>query len=462
MSISVEITSSLGRRLTVKVPAEKVNEMVNDQLSRMTHTIKLDGFRKGKIPRKVMEQRFGKAAHAEAVEKLLQSSLQNALREEKLHPATMPTVQSLKAEPGMPLEYNVTFDVYPEIKLKDISGVTLEKHVVTIENADVERVLEQMRKQHVLWEDVQRPAQLGDRLTVDMQGLLHGETVEKAHDKNVQIVLDETTMPKSFLALVGASAGDAITLDLTQDKAASPQTLSHVLVTIHAVAEPKLPEIDAEFALKLGTTEGGVDALRADVRKHMEQEIQNVLKNRLKEQVFNALLERHPLELPQGLLDEECRHMEEDLRKRIKQETQQKTAVQLSKTDREKIQEIARRRITLGLLLSTLIEENHLKADEKQVMEQITRLMGAFENTGNMRETLLQNPKLMEQIRSQVLENQAVDHLLTQVTFHEKPISYSDALELSKKVHDHHDHDHHDHDHHDHDHHHGPSDAPIR
>lgn len=452
MSVSVEIISSLSRRLTIKVPAEQVREKVKAQLARISQKAKIDGFRPGKIPASVIEKRFGALAHSEAIDELLQSSLRKALLDENLHPATQPVVQSLKAEPNMPLEYNVTFDIFPEIKLVPLSDVTLEKLIVPIEEADVDQVLQQMRQLHVLWEDVQRPAQVGDRITVDIQGMLNGEPVEKLHDKNVPLVLDEATLPPVFLGLIGAQTGDSITLDLSKDKnAPAAQGVSHLLVTIHAVAESKLPEVDTAFAKKLGVVGDSVEALRADVRKHMTQEVDRVLKGRLKEQVLEALVAHHPLELPHAAIEEEFRHLENDLRQRIKQETKQKTDVQLSKTDREKLQSIARRRVALGLIFPTIIKEYKLKADDKRVAEHINRLMGAFENSETMLKSLSQNPKMMEQIQAQVLEEQAVDKLLSQVQFKEKTISYQQALELGKAPHDH---KHHGHDH--------PSDAPVR
>jgi trigger factor len=433
MSVFVEITSSLGRRLTVSVPVEQVKAATQAELTKIARTAKIDGFRAGKIPTSVIEKRFGTYAHSEAVEKLLQSSLRDALIAENLHPAATPVVQSLKAEPGKAIEYNVTFDVYPEVKLQNLSDAALEKPTVTITEADVDQVLNQIRQQHVLWEEVVRPAAIGDRLTVDIQGMLNDQPVEQLNDKNTHLVLDETALPAEFLVLQGTQAGDTITLSLPANQtAAAKQVVSHLLVTVHAIAEPKLPELDAEFAKKFGLAEASVESLRTEVRNHMQKETEQVIKNKLKEQVIEILLQRHSIEIPHSMLDEEVQHLEKDLRERIKQESKQKTNVQLSKTDREKLQEVAQRRVTLGLIFPTVIKENNITADQERINAHLKQLMAAFEHSGNISETLMQDKDMMMRIQSQVLEEQVIDHLLKQVQLTEKAISYTEALELGK------------------------------
>jgi trigger factor len=449
MSVFVEITSSLGRRLAVSVPVAQVAEAVKTQLNKIARTAKIDGFRPGKIPMSVIEKRFGNYAHSEAVEQLLQSSLRDALIAENLQPAATPVVQSLKAEPGAAIEYSVIFDVYPEVILQDLSDVALEKLLVSINESDVDMVLDQMRKLHVLWEEVKRPAEIGDRLAVDLQGMLNDKPVEQLNDKNTYIVLDETALPAEFLVLKGAQAGDVVTVTLPTSK--TSQSVSHILVNVHAVAEPKLPEIDGEFAKKFGLAEANVESLRKEVRSHMEREAGQVVKNRLKEQVIEALLQRHSLELPHSMIDEEFHQLEKDLRERIKQESKQKTNVQLSKADREKLQEIAQRRVTLGLIFPTIIKENNITVDQTRITDHVNHLMSAFEHSGNIDQSLLQNKELMMRIQSQVLEEQVIEHLVKQMRLTEKTISYTEALELGKTPAAEHKRTHH-----------GPSDAPLR
>jgi trigger factor len=442
MSVSVEITSSLGRRLTISVPAEKVEETVQNRLQQLARTSKIAGFRPGKIPVSVIKKQPALAdrARSEAIETLIQSSLQEALAAEKLHPIGHSTIQSIKADDGMPLEYRVDFDISPEIKLNNVDRISVEKLRVPIEESDIDRVLEQMRKLHALWQEVQRPAQMGDRLTVDLQGLLNGEPIAQPSDKNVFLMLDETTLPPGFAVLNGSKAGDVITIDLQNKTQNKNPPMDQVRATVRAVAEPKLPEIDAAFAKKLGVAEGKIESLRNEVRKHMEQELERFLKNELKQQILDGLVKHHPIaELPKALVDEEYQHLTQDVLAKIKQQNPKLANPQLPKADQEKLLGIAKHRITLGLLFPTIIKENNIKLDQQRVIAQVGRIAGTVENAANIMKTLTSNKEWMERIQTQVLEEQVVEHLLTQVQVTEKTISYAEALEWSKHGHRHHD-----------------------
>lgn len=216
MDISVEITGSLARRLTVAVPASEINNAIQKRIQKLTKTAKLDGFRPGKIPAKVIQQRFGDAIRGEAIEEVLQSSLRTALTQEKLQPAEPPTIQSLEADEGQPLKYSAIFEVYPEVHVNSLANVTLEKTVVAIEDADIARVLDQMRKQHAEWEEVNRPIQLGDKVTMDFIRVIDDKPQADTEQKNVSLILDEGRIPAGFDKLIGAKAGDEVTIDLPE------------------------------------------------------------------------------------------------------------------------------------------------------------------------------------------------------------------------------------------------------
>jgi trigger factor len=446
MSVFVEITSSLGRRLTVSVPAPEVTKAIKSQLTRLAQKAKIPGFRPGKIPPRVIEQRFGGLARGEAIEELLQSSLRQALIEEKLQPAETPTVQSLKADPDMPLEYTATFEIYPQVQLRDLTDVKLEKWVVSITEDDVSQVLGQMRKMHVTWEETSRPAEFGDRLTADLQGLNQGEPIAELTEKNTFLILDEAALPPGFSALIGAQVGDTVTIELPKESS----NVSQAQVFIHKIEQAKLPELDAEFAKKMGLADGNAEALQAEVRKHIEQELAQLIKSRLKAQIIDALLAHHSIELPRAMVDEEFQQMEKDLRARVKEEAKQKNNVQLSKADREKLLVIARQRVTLGLLFPAIIKAHDIKLDSDLVTAQLERLKSAFENAEDMLGALTNDKNLMMRIQSQVLEDQVVERLLQQVRFTEKTLTYSEALQLSQEEKNGHTHRHH------------PPDAPVR
>lgn len=365
MSVFVEITSSLGRRLTVSVPADQIEKAMQPRLAKLAKTAKLPGFRAGKIPAGVIAKQYGAAVRGETIEELLDSSLRAALQQENLQPAAMPVIQSLKADPGMPLEYSVTFEIYPEVQLKSLAGVTIEKLIVPIEEADVDRVLEQMRVQH------------------------------------------------------------------------------------------QATAIDEAFAKKLGIPDGDLAKLRDEVRKHMTQQLEGFVKNNQKNQIIDALLKHHTLEIPKTMVNEELQHMEQALLKKIKQQNPAMAKPALPAGEHAKLVQTAERRVALGLLFSTLIKENNIKADPARMKVYLERMFGAFEHAEKMLPSLLKDQAFMAQIRSQILEEQVVEHLLGQVQFVDKNMPYTEALEASKTAYidpDHsmehvHSHEHHDHDH---------------
>lgn len=466
MQVFVEITSSLGRRLKVIVPTHEVEIAVQARLQQLAGKIKMDGFRPGKAPMRVIEQRFAAPARSEAIEKLLETSLQKALIEEKLYPAETPTVQSIKAEPGQPLEYTVAFEACPDIQLHSLSGISLEKLVAPIAETDVDAAVEQIRKLHALWNEVQRPAELGDKLTVDIQGIIAGQPAEHLQDKNASLILDEATLPPGFIELVGAKVGDSITIKLPKPETAAEdqsKVVSEAVVKIHAIAAPELPIIDAEFAHKLGIPEGDVNVLRDEVRKQMEQQLAQGIRNQLKEQVIDALLERHPLELPKTMVDEETKRLEQDLRERIAQEMHQTNKnIQLPAGELATLQKIARKRTALGLLFPAVIRAHNIKVGQAQLQNYLARLASTFDQADDTIKKLINNKEFLGRIQSQLLEEEVIDRLLKQVNFIEKNVSYTEALALLKSAQQGHDHDPslcNDPSHH---HHHQPSADPIR
>lgn len=467
MQISIEITSSLGRCVTVTVPTEQVEQAVKNRLQNLGRTAKIDGFRPGKIPEKVIKERFGEAVRAESVEETIQSSLQETLKKENLHPAQRPEIQSLEAEEGKPLKYSVTFEVYPEIDPllpNRLAKVALEKMVVTVADADIDDVLEKMRKQHTIWNEVERPAQMSDQVTFDVFVKTPDAEQPTKQQENAAVVLDAAHLPKGLMVLEGAKVGDEITLDLMPEQAKDeagtqrPQFIAH----INKIAEAQLPELDADFAEKLGI-EGGMGALRDQVRKHLEQEVDAVVKNKLKKQVIDKLIELHPLELPKALVNAEAGHLEKELREKLQKEIGRDDIGELPAETKEKALETARRRVTISLLFAEIVRLQNLKVDEERVHKHVERIASQFEDMRATINLLYGYKDVMNSIRAQVMEEQVVEKLLEQVQFTEQPTAYADVVKLGAAGaghahlgHEHHVHDEncdHDHDHeHQHDH----------
>ncbi len=452
MRVSVEITSSLGRRMTVVVPAAQIENQVQARLEKLSHTANLPGYRRGKVPQKVVAQQYGAAARSEALDEILQSSLGDALVQEKLQPAGMPVVQSFKADPGHPLEYSVTFEITPEVHVKDISDVAIEKLVAPIEESDVIRVLEQIRGQHVEWEEVQRPATMGDKITADIQRLVDGQPDANVQERNTFFIMDEKTLQAGFSALLNTKAGDRIVVDLPSqqlDQNNEAKTFQ-VAVKVIAVFAPKLPALSDDFATKLGVT-GGLEALRQEIQKQMQHELERVLNSKLKEQIINVLIERHTFELPKSMIDAEYQRLEQELIANIEKQTKQKIKPdQIAEADRNYLSNMAQRRVTLGLLFSALVKQHNISIDKARVQAQIAHIVGSFENPEEIAKMVYSNKNMMSNIHSQVLEEQIVEQLLKQIQYKEKNVSYAEVMELNKpttheQVHVHDEHCNHDH-----------------
>lgn len=421
IQVSVEITSSLGRRLNVTVPAERFEQAVKERIQRIAKTAKIDGFRPGKLPIKTAEKMFAEGARAEATEKLLQSTLQEALIQEKLQPAGYPTIESLKADAGAPLQYTAAFEVFPEVQLKSLDDVTLEKLVVSLTDADVTKVLEQMRKQHAQWEEVQHAAEMSDRVTFDLN-----------EQKGLQLIIEEGAMPAEFIVLKGKKVGDEAKVQW-QGKEAT--------VKVIKVEAAKLPEIDNEFAKRLGVKDATVAGLNTEVRQHLQTELDRVLQGKLKSQLLEKLIECNPVELPKSAVDAEYEYLAKDFRERVKKQFGQEVK-DLPDSIKQQTQDDARRRVILGLLFPAVIKQFDLKVDDARVKQHVERVLSAFENTPGMIDMVYKDKNIMANIRSQVLEEQVVEKLLEQVKFTEKNATYSEVMKFADHQHDHHHHDH--------------------
>lgn len=434
MQVSVETTSNLGRRLTVIVPADLLEDEVSARLKNLSKTAKIEGFRPGKIPSRVIEQRFGDSARGEVVNKVLQKSLNDALIQEKLEPASTPTIQSLKAEKGQPLEYVATFDVFPEVKLQDLSDVVLEKSKVNIAEADVDRVLEQMRVQHAKWIPVDRASKEGDKVTVDLKWPHEEKAAKFREQRGVAFILSKA-LPPDLEVLKGTKVGDEVPVKLAIQVRGTPErTQVSAMGTVLTIAEPELPELNDEFAKTLEVAEG-IQGLRAEVRDHMQKQADQVVKTKVRNRLVEALLERHHFELPEQVVETEKQQMEYELK------MQQQSAVspkdfELADSIRENIANMAKKRVTLSLIYSALIKEYQLKVDSNRVHERIEQIAVSFEDPKEMAQKMLQDRPTINRISTEVMEDQILEKLLEKIQYTEKNLDYAKVMELE------HNHDH--------------------
>ncbi len=325
MQVSVEPVSGLKRKMTIQVPAERIDQEVDKRLQSMKGRVRIDGFRPGKVPLKVIRQRYGRDVFHEVAGEVMQASFYEAVAKEELRPAGAPTIEPRSLEPGKPLEYEATFEVYPEIEPASLEGIEITRPVAEVTDADVDKMLDNLRRQRMGWQEVDRPAQEGDQITVDFEGFVDGEPLEGGKAENMPIVVGGGRLiPSLEEQLAGLEPGEEKTLQVTFPDDYHVEDLAgkaaEFRIRVHKVEEPALPELDDEFARQFGIEEGGIDKLREEVRANMERELRQAIQKDLKTQVMDALLERNEVEVPEALVAEEIKALREQMMQSLGQQ----------------------------------------------------------------------------------------------------------------------------------------------
>ena len=322
MQVTIENSDALERRVKVEVPEADISAQVQQKLVELSRTIRVDGFRPGKAPLPVVARQYGTRVRGDVLGETLQRTFSDAIREHQLRPVGDPVFDPVSAETGAGLAYTATFEVYPEIALQPLDTLTVQKPVCTLGEADVDAMLEVLRKQHASWESVARAAAEGDRLTIDYKGTVDGAELERGSGTDQPLDLGAGRMIEGFEAgLIGATAGETRTLDLTfpdpYHNAALAGKAVRFEVTVKAVTEEVLPTVDAAFAEKFGVTDGGVETFRKEVLENMERERDRALQRRFNARVMEALSAAHEVELPKTLIGLEAQRMNEESRRNL-------------------------------------------------------------------------------------------------------------------------------------------------
>ncbi|AWL12582.1 Trigger factor [Saliniradius amylolyticus] len=412
MQVSVE-TEGLERRLTITVPAESVDAAVKSRLQQLAKTQRINGFRPGKVPVSVIKKRFGQAVRQEVAGDVMQRNFYEAIMQEKLSPAGMPKFEATKDEDGQDLEFVASFEVYPEVELKDLDKIEVEKPQVDIKDEDLDNMMDTLRKQHASWKEVKRKSKKDDRVTIDFVGTIDGEEFEGGKAEDFQLEMGQGRMIPGFEdAIVGAKAGEEVEANVTFPEDYHAEALkgknAKFAVTVKKVEQQELPEVNDEFAKLFGVEDGGVDALRDEVRKNMQRELDQALKNQVKEQAINGLVENNEIDLPEALVDQEI----DALRKQAMQRFGGQQGANMPELPKELFEENARKRVSVGLLLGEVIKQNELKVDEAKVDELIETTASAYEDPQEVIEYYKNNQEMMQQMQNVALEEQAVEWLL--------------------------------------------------
>ena len=427
MQVSVESTSALERRMTIGVPAERIETEVNKRLQQTARRAKVPGFRPGKVPMSVIRQRYEDSARQEALGDLIQATFYEAVVEQKLNPAGSPAVEPKVFEKGKDLEYVATFEVFPEFQVTGLENIAIERLQAEVADADLENMLEILRKQNTRFETAARAAQNGDQLNIDFVGKVDGEVFAGGSAKGTQLVLGSGRMIPGFEdGLVGAKAGEERVLNLTFP--ADYQNLdlagkaAEFTVTVNAVAEPLLPELNDEFFALFGIKEGGIEGFRAEVRKNMQRELRQAIKSKVKNQVMDGLLSANPIEVPKSLLGNEVNRL------RVQAVQQFGGNIKPDQLPAELFEEQAKRRVVLGLIVAEVVKQFDLKPDEARVREMIQEMASAYQEPEQVVAWYYKNDQQLNEVRSVVLEEQVVDTVLQKANVTDKLVSYEEAV----------------------------------
>lgn len=434
MQVSIETTSGLERRLTVGVPAERVDVEVDSRLKKAARNVRIPGFRPGKVPMKVMHQRFGPGVRQEVLGEVLSQSFQEAVIQENLRPAGQPSIEPRSMDPGKDLEYVATFEVFPEVEISEIADLEVEKLVAQVTDDDVTEIIEVFRKQQGSWEVTDRPAQEGDKVNIDYSGTRDGEAFDGGSAEGSDLELGSGRMIPGFEdGIVGMSAGDEKTLSLSFPEDYHSEELAganvEFKITLNSVQEMVPAAIDAELFAKYGVEEGGEEEFRKEVAQNMARELKNATDAKVKQQVMDALLAAHAgLEVPKALIQQEIKVLRNQMFQQFGGAGGAQNLDLESLLPGEMFQENAEKRVKLGLVMAEFIAKNELKADGERVRATIEEMASTYQDPQEVIEYYYSNREQLAAVESKVLEDQVVETLLANAKIDEKPCSYQEAI----------------------------------
>jgi trigger factor len=432
MQVSVETTQGLERRATITVPADVIENEVKRLLKDEYRNRRINGFRKGKVPPNVLQKLYGKEARARAASNLMQSKYFEAMMQEKINPVGMPAIEPKVNEEGKDLEFVATFEVYPEVKVAPLDKLAVEKPDVEVTDKDVDNMLETLRKQHASWKEIKRKSKKGERITIDFTGSVDGEEFEGGKATDFALELGEGRMIPGFEdQIIGMKAGEEKTITVTFPEDYHAENLkgkeAQFVIVAKKVEERDLPELTDEFVSLFGIKDGGVDALKAEVRKNMERELKNAVQSKVKEQVLKGLVEQNDVDLPKAMVDQEI-----DVLRRQAMQRFGGNQAQLPQLPADLFEEQAKERVKVGLLLGEVIRGNELKVDEKKVDEIIENNASAYEDPAEVIAYYKGNEEMMQQIRNVALEEQAIEFILAQAKVKAKKTSFDELMNPKK------------------------------
>ncbi len=427
MMVTVESTGTLERRMRVELPAERIEKEVESRLKSVGKTAKIKGFRPGKVPAKVVRQRFGTQVRKEVLTELMGQSYRDAVVQENLSPVANPKIEPELSDKGDSFAFVATFEVLPEFTLKGLDKIEVTRPEIDISDEDCDDMLENLRKQKATWETVKREAVEGDRVVVDFDGTLKGEPIEGGTGKEVPVVLGEGQMLPDFeKGLTGVKADEEKSFKVRFPKDYHIEELAkkqvEFTVKVHRVEEQELPALDDSLAEIYGVAEGGLKKLRQDVVENMERESEQKVRNDVREQAMTGLLDANAIDVPKSLLQREAHSMQHDAMRQFGIEDHDQAP------PIDNFTESAEKRVRLSLLIQRLVEDNGIALDASRLRERVEQICAGYENAEEMVTAYLGNPQVMARIEPLVMEEQAVEWIIENGVEKLKKISFKEYM----------------------------------
>ncbi len=434
MQVSIETTSGLQRVMTIGVPAAEVEQKVTTELKKLVKGRRIDGFRPGKIPPAIAKKMFGKQARYEAIYQQMQQSFFQAVQQENVKLAGMPSFEPTVDEDGQDLQFKATFEVYPEITVAGFDSISVEQKTAAVTDADLDKMLDTLRKQNAQWEESAEAAADGDQVVIDFEGFIDGVAFEGGAAKGYSLTLGSNSMIPGFEeGLVGAKAGEEKTLDLAFPADYHKDDLkgkaAQFKVTVNAVKKAQLPELNEEFFKSFGVEAADLDAFKVEIRKNMERELARALRNTTKQQVVDGLIAANSIDVPSALVDQEI----DRLRRQAVEQFGGAQYMDPNRLPAELFKDQAQKRVLIGLLMNAIIEANDLKPAEDKVNALIEEVAETYQDPQEVRDFYANNPQQKSQVEALALEEQVVEKVLAAAKVSQVESTYEEVIRAANQ-----------------------------
>lgn len=432
MQVTVENVSELSRKMTVTVEDANIEQAVQKRLASIRPSVKMAGFRPGKVPMTMIVKTHGPAARREIIDQLVQDSMREAFSQEKVNPASTPNIDSMKEE-GSALVYTLNYEIFPELESINLDKLKLEKTVAEVSDEDVDTMLDTLRDQRATWEPLKRAAKEEDGVTIDFVGRIDGEEFQGGKGKDLLVVIGNGSMLPEFEAqLVGVKADQETTITMTFPEDYRSEQLrsktAEFAVTVKQVAKKKLPKLDKEFAELCGV-DGGVAALKKEVRANMERELNSTLKAKNKRSAMDAVAANNDIVLPEAPVEREARYLMEQAKNNLRQ---QGVNVEGLPFELDAFKDSAEKRVKLSLLIGKIISDNGIKPDEAKVKEAIDAIAASYEDPDDVVNYYMTNQDKLSEIQMMVVEDAVVEWIYDHVKVVESTSSFKEVMDAAK------------------------------